>query len=93
MKHLFDLISVGPLSIESCPEADVKPYPVRKVRIKEHGKWTFNEFIGTITCNDALIDIHEGDLVSAELSFYVSGKKHPNQYVLIKNLIKLKKTD
>jgi hypothetical protein len=93
MSVFYEIIKVGPLSIESCPEAGVKPYPVREVRIKEHGRWKFNEFIGTISCKDALVDIHEGDLVAAELSFYVCCEEHPDQRVLIKNLIKLKETD
>ena len=94
MIKIFRIIALGPLSIESCPEADVKPYPVREIRIKEYGKWGSNEFIGTIVLKDALVDIHEGDLVYAELSFLVCGSKdNPYQHVSINNLIKLKVTD
>ena len=92
MKNLFKIVRLGPVTIETCPET--KPYPVRKIALKEHGRWTYNEFIGTALLNNALLDLHVGDIVAAELSFHVcKNKGHWEQEVLFDDVVKLKEVD
>lgn len=91
MIYLLKVSHVSDPRIESCPEACVKPYLVRDIRGKDPGKWTINEFFGTAICNDAMVDIHEGDLIATELTFHVFGPKdHPVQGISFSNIIKLK---
>lgn len=94
MRHLLKVSFVSNPRIESCPEADVKPYLVRDIRGKDPGKWGVNEFFGTAICNDAMVDIHEGDLIATEMTFHVYGPKDdPVQCTSFSNIIKLKEIE
>lgn len=88
MKLFLEVVDLGPICFES---VDSKPYPVRELTLKERGRWKFNTFHGSVSGNDALLNLHKGDLVAAEQSFYVTqakGKKE--QRVLFNNVVKLK---
>ncbi len=88
MKNFLEVVDLRPIRFES---VDSKPYPVREVTLKERGRWQFNTFHGSVSGTDALLNLHKGDLVAAELSFYVThakGKKE--QRVLFNNVVKLK---
>lgn len=89
MRELFTVEKLGPIKLETCPE--MKPYPVRRITAKEYGKWQHNKFIGTVALDDALLDLHEGDIISARLSFHICKYKGKwVQRVCFDNLIKLK---
>ena len=89
MRLFLEVLDLRPICFES---VDSKPYPVREVTLKESGRWKFNTFQGSVSGTDALLNLHKGDLVAAELSFYVTqakGKKK-EQRVLFNNVVKLK---
>ena len=90
MKYLLKVSHVSDPRIESCLEDGIKPYLVRDIRGKDPGKWGVNEFFGTAICNDAMVDIHEGDLIATEMSFHVYGpKNHPVQRTSFSNIIQV----
>lgn len=44
--------------------------------------------------SDAMVDIHEGDLIATEMTFHVYGpKNHPIQRTSFSNIIKLKEIE
>ena len=89
MNHLFEIEKLSPITIETAP--DVRPYPVRRMIVKEHGRWKSNKFIGTASCNDALLDLHVGDIIACDMSFYVCKHKRKwEQRVLFINVVKNK---
>ena len=90
MKEIYEIKSVGPINLEAGDET-VKPYPVRNIRVKKHGRYEFESFYGTVSDKDALLDLHPGDLISAELSFFAC--KHRGRWqqeVLFRDVVKLK---
>lgn len=94
MKRVLKIISVSNPRIESSPEVDVKPYLVRDIRCKDAGRFAVNDFFGTVFDDDAMVDIHEGDLVLAKMYFHVHGPKDdPVQCTSFSNIIKLKEID
>lgn len=89
LTSLFEIENLGSIRIETAP--DVKPYPVRRMTIKEHGRWKHNKFIGFASCDDALLDLHVGDLITCDMSFYVCKHKRKwEQRVLFINVVKNK---
>ena len=89
MKLFFEVEDLGAIRIETAE--GTKPYPVRQLTLMERGRWASNKFHGSACGNDALLNLHKGDLVATELSFYVThakGKKE--QRVLFNNVVKIK---
>ena len=92
MRKVLKFVSGGPITIKTCE--GVKPYPVRRIRVKGYGRFEFDEFIGTVSCEDALLDLHEGDVLLGNMSFFVY--KHKGrllQRVSLSNLVKMKEVD
>ena len=59
--------------------------------MKEYGHFCLNNFVGSVVDKDALLDLHEGDLVAADVSFHACKKRGKwVQYVYFGNLTKLK---
>lgn len=93
VKLLFVVEGVGPITLETAYET-VRPYPVRKLRLKKHGKWEWETFYGTASDGDALLDLHPGDVIACDLSFHAYKRKgHWQQHVSIDKIIKLKEVD
>lgn len=87
MDKIFIVKQLGRITYETCPE--MGSYPVRRMVLKEYGRWKYDEFMGTATLDDALLNLHEGDIISARLSFHVCKRKGKlEQQVSFHNLIK-----
>ena len=92
-KLIFMVEAVGPITLETADET-VRPYPVRRLRLKKHGKWEWETFYGTASDKDALLDLHPGDLIAAELSFYACKPRGRwQQHVSFNKVVKLKEID
>lgn len=63
---------------------------VRRMRIIEEGQMCVNQFIGTLVGSDALMDLHEGDIITTDMIF-TTGKKHGRiqQFVTFHHVQKL----
>lgn len=85
----YKIISCGPIRLESF--GNMNSYPVRNLRMKEFGSFAFNQFYGEVSESDALLNLHEGDLVSADVRFFTYKKRGKwVQRVRFSDLIKLK---
>lgn len=92
-KFLFNVESVGPITLETYDET-VRPYPVRKLRLRKHGKWEWETFYGKASQDDALINLHVGDVIAADLRFHAYKRNGRwQQHVSFDNIVKLKEVD
>ena len=92
-KFLYQVEAVGPITLEAGDET-VRAYPVRKLRLKKHGKWEWESFYGTASLKDAMIDLHPGDLIVCDLSFHAYKiKGRWEQHVSFDHIVKLKEVD
>jgi hypothetical protein len=85
---LFSVDFAGPITLERCE--GIKPYPVRNLMLQEHGKWKYERIYCKASFDDALLDLQKGDLLQADLAFYVCKKRGKwHQTVRIRNIVKL----
>lgn len=90
--RIFEISWLGPIKAESCP--DVNPYPVRPIVLRQVGKFGYDQFVGYVYNEDALKNLHVGDLISVSLSFFVHKNKGVYyQDVYFSNLKKIKEIE
>lgn len=84
----YKIISCGPIRLKSF---EGETYPERTIRLQVYGRWGYDSMVGTACLKDALIDLHEGDVVAADVSFHACKiKGHWQQRVFFSNFERLK---
>ena len=70
--QIFRFISYGKMSIEKCE--GYKPCLAREIRLEENKCLPVNKFIGTVYDDNAMQDLHKGDIVEAIPNFSIHKK-------------------